>query len=152
MKRIINIFIVLLTIVFLLPSAGFYFIRHTCLRTGDSMVVWNRESDCCNDQTGISMCCELSNYEADPANNTLFSDTHKQCCSNVDYYIKDISLYDLLNGVKIKPLSYLSFATPVIYTYGIDDHTIKHLLIHRISPDKAESQKSVFLMNSSLIL
>jgi hypothetical protein len=154
MKRIINILIILLTIVFLLPSAGFYFIRHNCLVSGDSMIVWSKETDCCANQSEISLCCTtLQNSKgSEPANNIVSSDAHKQCCSNIEYYIKDASLYDLSAGVKIKPLSFLGFATPVLPWYGVDNHTTKYLLPRRILPDKAEHQKYMFLMNCSLIL
>lgn len=152
MKRIIDIFIILLTIIFLLPSAGFYFIRHTCLNTGDSMIVWDKETDCCDNQSEVYSCCKpLQNIDkSKPANHTVSSDAHKQCCSNIEYYIKNTSLYDLSTGVKIKPVSFPGFAIPV--GYGIDNQATTNLFSCKISTNKTEHQKNIFLVNCSLIL
>jgi hypothetical protein len=74
-KTIRNIFSYLLVLLFLVPATGFYYTRHSCLKSGEVQLVLDGDYTCCAETTRISQktvkqegsCCDL---ESDSQVNT----------------------------------------------------------------------------------
>lgn len=91
-KHVRKIFSVLLAVIFLIPAAGFYYTRHSCLKTGETQIVFEQDYACCTDShhtqhdpetSAESACCALPD-----ANLPGFQSEGGDCCSDEVEYIK----------------------------------------------------------------
>jgi len=108
MKRIRQIGFVFIIVIFLVPSTGIFFTRHTCKVASRTVIVLNRDYNCCEDAGtlhGIS-CCNTENRVhniSDRKGNTtgiLRNGDSGTCCTTESLYLKEQDEYT--NPVKAR--------------------------------------------------
>lgn len=107
-----NIIIVLVSITYLLPSAGLYYVKNYCEHSGISKIVWQDEYSC-HDTAEQHSCCESDHETGKQKNDCLVDVSNENCCDNEIHYIKDSSVYDEPSGkckTKIKIQTFLNIA------------------------------------------
>jgi len=98
MKAVRKIISVLLTLIFLIPSAGLYYVKHTCLHSGNQKIVLSDKYECCGTEKEDQNCCR-NNEMAPPDSNDQSSSihsimkNHKGCCINKVNYLKEDTQY-----------------------------------------------------------
>lgn len=100
MKIIKEIILLIITIAFLIPAAGFYYIKHTCLHSGNEHVVFLFKNDCCDSGKENQNCYGISEQQCCNTNNQTNSSekimiNHEDCCVNEPNYLKNDSHYDI---------------------------------------------------------
>jgi len=99
-KAIRTIFAYLLVLTFLVPATGFYYTKHSCLKSGEVQLVLDgdysccattEESNCCinNVIEQESSCCnsKSSNQEGKDEICSINNST-SECCTNEGHYLK----------------------------------------------------------------
>ncbi len=116
LKKILS-FIIL--IAFLIPSTGFYYVKHICLQSGYEKIVFSDKFDCCISTEKDHNCCGLGEqqcYGKDrgcPPYKILTND--ENCCINIENYLKDDSHYNSPGG---KIITAPVYETDIHYTTG----------------------------------
>ena len=99
-KAMRTIFAYLLVLTFLVPATGFYYTKHSCLRSGEVQLVLDGDYSCCAEIIENiccehdfieqeSSCCnsESSNQEGRDEICSINNSSTK-CCTNEGYYLK----------------------------------------------------------------
>lgn len=100
MKAKRTIFAYLLVLTFLVPATGFYYTKHSCLKSGEVQLVLDGDYSCCA-MTEESNCCihdvieqessccnsESSNQE-DRDEIYSINNSSTECCTNEGHYLK----------------------------------------------------------------
>jgi len=105
-----KIFSVFLTLIFLIPTTGIYYIKHTCLKTGNENIVFSDTFKCCGSEKEKQICCGSTKQQ--PCCNTVnqtgsvdkITTNHQDCCINEVNYLKDDSHYDAPGKSVVKVL------------------------------------------------
>ena len=92
MKHARNIFSLFLAIIFLIPAAGLYFTRHSCLKSGNTQIVFDNNYSCCVEETQMQ-CSTESEAESTccipkAENPLIIKESSEDCCSNEGEYLK----------------------------------------------------------------
>lgn len=102
MKTIQNIFSSLLMLMFLVPATGFYYTRHSCLKSGEVQLVLDGKHSCCSVTDAVAhdpvihetSCCEIeSTNQANSVVESSLEDSSLGCCINVGNYLKSENEY-----------------------------------------------------------
>ncbi len=122
MKTIHNIFSYLLVLMFLVPATGFYYTRHSCLKSGEVQLVLDGDYSCCAETAQIThdpvssegSCCahnkidtESSICDVESANQAnadkeyVKDGTSPGCCINEGNYLKSEDEYTLPGRVEM---------------------------------------------------
>ena len=91
MKHARNIFSLFLAIIFLIPAAGLYFTRHSCLKSGNTYILLDSNLGCCKE--GTYMQCSTDSFtESDCCSHVterflITEELSEDCCSNEGEYM-----------------------------------------------------------------
>ena len=97
LKKVLNIFSILLLPIFLIPATGFYYTHHACLRSGEVRLVLDRDYSCCedrvkdqhNDPLVHPSCCQHGKSQpSHPGKAWAQDDPSQDCCMNTGNYLK----------------------------------------------------------------
>lgn len=92
-KTIQNIFSYLLVLMFLVPATGFYYTRHSCLKSGEVQLVLNVDHSC---------CAETARITHDPVNQECsLEKSSLGCCINEGNYLKSEDEYTFPGRVEM---------------------------------------------------
>ncbi len=145
-----NIIIVLVSISYLLPSTGFYYVKHHCEHSGISKIVWQDEYSC-HDNAQQHSCCGSDHKTGKQKSSCLVDEPHTNCCENEIHYIKDSSVYDQPSG-KTKSIKKIQITHNIA---AWQDHSDYHPAINRNiqhSPPDNKSSGSLYITYQSMIL
>lgn len=126
----------MILVIFLIPAAGFYYNKHSCLTSGEVQIVLVNEYSCCAEEANAhceaeSMaewvaapgCC-TAEKEILPASDRLpdlplYKDMEADCCSNDGKYLKSQEDYHFPDRVKVPhvEISY-AFASLILHPVG----------------------------------
>ena len=110
MKTIHNIFSYLLVLMFLVPATGFYYTRHSCLKSGEVQLVLDGDYSCCAETAQIThdpvssegSCCDVESANQANADKEYVKDgTSPGCCINEGNYLKSEDEYTLPGRVEM---------------------------------------------------
>ncbi len=110
MKTIRNIFSYLLVLLFLVPATGFYYTRHSCLKSGEVQLVLDGDYTCCAETTRIShktvkqegSCCDLeSDSQVNTGSECSMERSLTACCVNEGNYLKSENEYTLPGKIEM---------------------------------------------------
>ena len=114
MKTIHNIFSYLLVLMFLVPATGFYYTKHSCLKSGEVQLVLYGDYSCCAEtaqithnpmssegsccthdkiDTGSSICDVESASQANSDWESSIEESSLNCCINEGNYLKSEDEY-----------------------------------------------------------
>ena len=92
-KTIQDIFSYLLVLMFLVPATGFYYTRHSCLKSGEVQLVLNGNHSC---------CAETARITHDPVNQECsLEESSLGCCINEGNYLKSEDEYTFPGRVEM---------------------------------------------------
>jgi len=101
-KTVRNIFSYLLVLMFLIPATGFYYTRHSCLKSGHVQLVLDGNYTCCNMEssghTNTGMECAVEGSSSD-------------CCINEGNYLKSKDEYTPPGKTEIPHIEIIITAT-----------------------------------------
>ena len=150
MKLRANILIILLSFIYLLPSTGIFYVKHYCMLSGTSKIVW-QDGYNCHGREGWHSCCSPEHESRTGSAGHCLSGEQGKCCSNEVHYLKDTSEYD-------KPLSTVVTKRPLRDLPVIIACTITHDPVQSLSTTKEQYPPPVsisgklFISHRSLIL
>jgi hypothetical protein len=150
-KTIRNIFSYLLVLLFLVPATGFYYTRHSCLKSGEVQLVLDGDYTCCAETTRISQktvkqegsCCDLeSDSQVNTGSECSMERSSTTSCVNEGNYLKSENEYTLPGKIEMPQVKMLIAAA----------HLYIELLpvIHRTIEENAHSPP--FILSSADIL
>jgi hypothetical protein len=92
-KTLRNIFLYLLVLMFLVPATGFYYTRHSCLKSGEVQLVLNVDHSC---------YAETARITDDPVNQECsLEKSSLGCCINEGNYLKSEDEYTFPGRVEM---------------------------------------------------
>ncbi len=153
MQKIYKISSLLLLVVFLIPTTGFYYVRHTCLQSGSGKIVFDGNYSCCQAGSEVTSCCISTDQDkeccksANLANS--FENIHRKCCSNDAKYVKDESQYQKTKKVQIRLFfTYTSLTDSMVHFTESVNKNISPFDIH----SKINTSREVLILHSVLII
>lgn len=98
MKTVRKIISVLLTLIFLIPAAGLYYVKNTCLHKGNQKIALSDKYECCGPEKEDQNCCrknEMAPLGSNDQSSSIHSimKNHQGCCINKVNYLKDGTHY-----------------------------------------------------------
>ena len=151
MKTRQNIFSSLLMLMFLIPATGFYYTRHSCLKTGEVQLVLEGDYSCCSETARIthdpvnqaSTCCDLeSNSQANTASECSIEGSLAACCVIEGNYLKSEDEYTSPGRVEMPHIDVTT--SSALYSNGLFQN------VEEIIEEKAHSPP--FTLSSADIL
>ena len=147
MKVIRNIFVLVFTAVFLIPATGLYFVRHTCLHSGNSNLSLTIDSGCCQPEI-LSHSKETELGTSASTKSCLLQKTQEECCTYAQNYIKENKPYE-------QPVSENDLPFPGITVIVLPAHLTSNVFLtgtitYCHSPPYVPSGN--YLLNSSFLL
>lgn len=130
-----HIFSYAVVLMFLIPATGFYYIRHSCLKSGEVQLVLDGDFSCCAEISQMahdpgsssgsccsqdliepeSSCCSMeSSSHANSGIDCSLEGTPSSCCSNEGNYLKSRDEYTSPDEVDIPHVKILIIA--VLYS------------------------------------
>ena len=171
MKTLRNIFSYGLVLMFLVPSTGFYYTMHSCLRSGEVQLVLDGDYSCCSENSqvahnpldAVGSCCSLDFIEAESTCCNLGS-SHQEnsgldcyiegssssCCLNEGNYLKSEDEYTSPGKIEMPHIKMLTTAV----LYSIENLPVIHQTIEENahSPPFAISSIDILHKHSVLII
>ncbi len=101
-KTFRTIFSYSLVLMFLIPATGFYYTRHSCLRSGEVQLVLDGDQYCCAETAQIAhdpmnqegSCCDMeSSSQANTVSECSLEESSLGCCVNEGNYLKSEDEY-----------------------------------------------------------
>lgn len=83
-KLLRNIFLSLISIVFLLGSGGIYFVVHHCSGSGETSIHFLQKNGCCGEVRNRSVCHSTNPFKAQHQTEAL---SKHSCCSNIATFL-----------------------------------------------------------------
>ena len=80
-RKILSVFIAL---TFLVSATGVFFVKHTCLHSGETSILLGEKHDCCEQSGDENSCC---NQHTENGTCPVRGD-HQNCCVNDIVYLK----------------------------------------------------------------
>lgn len=91
-----------LVLMFLIPATGFYYTRHSCLKSGEVQLVLYGDHSCCAETAHITddpvslegLCCDMeSSSQANTGSEYSLEESSLDCCVNEGNYLKSEDEY-----------------------------------------------------------
>jgi len=158
-KAIRNIFSYLLVLMFLIPATGFYYTRHSCLKTGEVQLVLDGDYSCCSETARItqdrvnqeSTCCDLeSNSQANTASECSIEGSLAACCDNEGNYLKSEDEYTSPGRVEMPHIEVIT--SSALYSNDLFQNVEEILEEKAHSPPFALSSTDILHKYSVLII
>jgi len=158
-----SIIIVIVSITYLMPSTGFYYVKHYCEYSGISKIVWHDEYSChesaekyscCESDHEIEKqhsCCESDHEIEKQHNNYLVEVPDENCCDNEIHYVKDSSVYDEPAG-KSKTKINIQTSPNIVLRQDQFNKQPAILSSFNHSPPDNKSSGSLYITYQSMIL
>ena len=159
MKTIQNIFSYSLVLMFLVPATGFYYTRHSCLKSGEVQFVLNRNHSCCAETARIahdpvnqeSSCCDMeSSIQANSDWECSIEKSSLGCCINEGNYLKSEDEYTFPGRVEMPHIEII--ITAALYSTDLFQNVKESLEENAHSPPFTLSSIDILHKYSVLII
>ena len=159
MKTIHNIFSYLLVLMFLVPATGFYYTRHSCLKSGEVQLVLDGDYSCCAETAQIThdpvssegSCCDVESANQANADKEYVKDgTSPGCCINEGNYLKSEDEYTLPGRVEMPHIEII--ITAAFYSTDLFQNVKESLEENAHSPPFTLSSIDILHKYSVLII
>jgi len=119
-KIIQNIFSSLLMLMFLVPATGFYYTRHSCLKSGQVQLVLDGKHSCCTETAHIAHntvnqedpCCDMESFgQVDKGSEDYSNESSLGCCINKGNYLKSEDEYTSHGRVELPQIEIIISAS-----------------------------------------
>ena len=141
-RKILSVFIVL---TFLMSASGVFYIKHTCLQSGEVTIQLTKQHDCCEQKVNKQSCCGTNNVD----NKYLLHEDHHNCCVNNFVYLKDDSDYiksEINLPAKIFDYPLFEIKVPDLIASS------EHIRTNALTPPYYKPPRDVLIKNNILIL
>ena len=170
-KTIQNIFSSVLVLMFLVPATGFYYTRHSCLKSGEVQLVLDGDYSCCTETAQIAhdpvisedSCCshdkietESSICDVESANQAnadkeyVKDGTSPGCCINEGNYLKSQDEYTPPGRVEMPHIEII--LTAALYSIDLFQNVQESIEENAHSPPYALSSVDILHKHSVLII
>ena len=105
---------------FLVPATGFYYTRHSCLKSGQVQLVLDGKHSCCTEAGHIAHntvnqedpCCDMDSFgQADKGSEGSSKESSLGCCINEGIYLKSDDEYTSTGRVEMPQIEIIITAT-----------------------------------------
>jgi hypothetical protein len=134
-KTFRNIYSYLLVLLFLVPATGFYYTRHSCLKSGKVQFVLDGDHSCCADIERTvhdpvnqeNSCCDMEfTSQANEGSMSSSQTSSLDCCVNEGNYLKSEDEYTFPGSVEMPNIEFiLTAAIPPIALLPVLHQTIE---------------------------
>lgn len=159
MKAIRNIFSYLLVLMFLIPATGFYYTRHSCLKSGEVQFVLDGKHSCCTETAHIShdpvnqesSCCDRESFgQADNDSEGSSKEASFRCCINEGFYLKSEDEYTSPGRVEMPQIEII--ITAALYSTDLFKYVQEIIEENAHSPPFTLSSTDILHKYSVLII
>ena len=141
-RKILSGFIAL---TFLMSATGVFYVKHTCLHSGNTTYQLSEKSDCCIQETEINSCCES---QSDKSSCTVQNEA-TDCCVFEPVYLKGNSEYQISETTySIDQSDYQLFEVTLTNFIASSEHT----QFNSIPQPPYKSPRDVLIKNNILII
>ncbi len=169
-KTIQNIFSYLLVLMFLVPATGFYYTRHSCLKSGEVQLVLNVDHSCCAETARIaydpvssegsccahdkidveSLICDVKSTNQDVDKEYIKDGTSPGCCIIEGNYLKSDDEYTLPGRVEMPHIEII--ITAALYSTDLFQYVQESIEENAHSPPFTLSSVDILHKHSVLII
>ncbi len=148
-----------LVLMFLIPATGFYYTRHSCLKSGEVQLVLDGDYSCCAETAQInhdpvsleSSCCDMeSSSQANTGSECSLDESSLDCCINVGNYLKSEDEYTSPGRVEMPHIEIIITAT--LYSRDLFQNVQESIEENAHSPPYALSSVDILHKYSVLII
>ena len=158
-KPIWNIFLYPLVLMFLVPATGFYYTRHSCLKSGEVQLVLDGAYSCCAETAQIThdpvssegSCCDVESANQANADKEYVKDgTSPGCCINEGNYLKSQDEYTPPGRVEMPHIEII--LTAALYSIDLYQNVQESIEENAHSPPFILSAVDILHKHSVLII
>jgi len=158
-KTFRNIFSYGLVLIFLVPATGFYYTRHSCLKSGEVRLVLDGDYTCCAETAHITddpvslegSCCDMeSSNQANTGSEYSLKESSLDCCVNEGNYLKSEDEYTSPGRVEMPHIEII--ITTAIYSRDLFQNLQESIEENAHSPPYALSSVDILHKYSVLII
>lgn len=109
-KTVRNISLYLLMVSFMIPATGFYYTKHSCLKSGKVQLVMDGNYSCCKAeiiQTESSCCNMEKSTIVNSSLNYWFDNSVPECCINEGKYLKSEDDYTFPGRIEMPDIDFV---------------------------------------------
>jgi len=149
----------LLVLMFLIPTTGFYYTRHSCLKSGEVQLVLDEDYSCCAGTALIDhdpvilekSCCDLESHsQVNTGSECSIDESSLDCCINVGNYLKSEDEYTSPGRVEMPHIEII--ITTAFYSRDLFQNVQRSIEENAHSPPYALSSVDILHKYSVLII
>ena len=158
-KIIRSIFSYGLVLIFLIPATGFYYTRHSCLKSGEIQLVLDGDHSCCVETAQIAhdpmnqegSCCDMESFgQANNGSEGFLEESSLGCCINEGNYLKSEDEYTSPGRVEMPNIEFIINAA--LHSADLFQYVQESIEENAHSPPYALSSVDILHKHSVLII
>jgi len=158
-KTIRSIFSYGLVLIFLIPATGFYYTRHSCLKSGEIQLVLDGDHSCCAETSQIAhnpmnqegSCCDMeSSSQANTGSECSLEESSLGCCVNEGNYLKSEDEYTSPGRVEVPHIEIIINAA--LFSTDLFQNVLESIEENAHSPPYTQSSVDILHKYSVLII